>query len=87
MSKVSHDVQSHQFSNDVDGYRAILDYTLTGGTMNITHTSVPHEIGGRGIAAELMRSALAFARDHNLTVNPLCSYAAAYLNKHPDEAE
>lgn len=87
MNKISHDESSHQLSTDVDGYHAILDYTLTGGTMNITHTHVPHEIGGRGIAAGLMRAALGMARQQGLTVNPLCSYAAAYLNKHPDEAE
>jgi predicted GNAT family acetyltransferase len=84
---VSHDVSSHQFATVVDGYRAKLDYTLAGGMMNITHTNVPPQIGGRGIAAELMGAALNFAREQNLEVNPLCSYAAAYLNKHPEVAE
>jgi predicted GNAT family acetyltransferase len=87
MSTIEHDEGSHQFFTDVDGYRAVLDYTLAGDVMNITHTGVPRAIGGRGIAADLMRAAVDCARIHNWTINPLCSYAAAYLNKHPEEAE
>ena len=83
MSTVNHDQTSHQFSTEVDGHRAVLDYTLTGSVMNITHTGVPPAIGGRGIAATLMRAALASARDHQWSVNPICSYAAAYMGKHP----
>jgi len=83
MSTVDHDQASHQFSTEVDGHRAVLDYTLTGGVMNITHTGVPPAIGGRGVAAELMRAALSAARDQGWSVNPICSYAVAYMRKHP----
>ncbi len=51
--------------------------------MSITHTHVPTPIEGRGIAAELMRAALTAARAGGWTVNPVCSYAVAYLRKHP----
>jgi uncharacterized protein len=84
MSTVDHDETSHQFSTEVDGHRAVIDYTLTGSVMNITHTGVPPAIGGRGIAAELMRAALSAAREHRWTVNPICSYAVAYMKRHPD---
>jgi predicted GNAT family acetyltransferase len=80
---VTHDQGSHQFSTEVNGHRAVLDYTLTGSIMNITHTGVPTAIGGRGIAAELMRAALAAAQEHHWSVNPICSYAVAYMKKHP----
>jgi N-acetylglutamate synthase-like GNAT family acetyltransferase len=46
---------------------------------------VPQPIAGRGIAAELMRSALGVARSQGWTVVPACSYAADYMAKHPDE--
>jgi uncharacterized protein len=84
MSTVNHDETSHQFSTEVDGHRAVIDYTLTGSVMNITHTGVPPAIGGRGIAAELMRAALSAAREHHWNVNPICSYAVAYMKRHPD---
>jgi predicted GNAT family acetyltransferase len=80
---MTHDQDSHQFSAEVDGVRAVLDYTLTGSVMNITHTGVPTAIGGRGVAAELMRAALATAQERKWSVNPICSYAVAYMKKHP----
>ena len=86
MSTISHDEMSHQFFTEVDGHRAVLDYTLSTDVMNITHTEVPQAIGGRGIAADLMRAALSSAHDKGWAVNPICSYAVVYLKKHPEEA-
>jgi uncharacterized protein len=87
MSTVNHDEALHQFSTEVGGNRAFLEYTLTGSVMNITHTRVPSAIGGRGIAGELMQAALAAAHERGLRVNPVCSYAVAYMKRHPDAAD
>jgi uncharacterized protein len=81
MSPISHDPKACRFVTEVDGSRAHLDYTLAGGVMTITHTGVPPAIGGRGIAAQLMDAALAAARTAGWSVNPACSYAAAYMAK------
>jgi predicted GNAT family acetyltransferase len=83
MSTVSHDQNARRFTTEVDGHRAELDYTLADGVMTITHTRVPQAIGGKGIAADLMRAALKVAAEQGWHVNPECSYAAAYLRKHP----
>jgi uncharacterized protein len=50
----------------------------------ITHTGVPHAWEGRGIAASLTQAAFEYARSRGLSVTPLCSYAAAYLRRHPE---
>ena len=86
MIVVNHDAGAHRFTAEVDGERAVLDYSLTGNVMTITHTGVPKAIGGRGIAGDLMREALSAARSNGWRVVPACSYAAAYLEKHPQEA-
>jgi predicted GNAT family acetyltransferase len=84
MSTIRHDQDANQFTTEVDGHRAELDYEVADGVMTITHTRVPPEIGGRGIAAELMRAALQVAAERGLSINPACSYAAAYMRKqHP----
>jgi predicted GNAT family acetyltransferase len=85
MSTISHDQDAKRFTTEVDGYHAQLDYTLADGVMTIAHTRVPREIGGRGIAAELMRAALQFAAQRALSIDPACSYAAAYMRK-PSQA-
>jgi len=87
MSTISQDQSAKRFTTEVDGRRAELDYTLAGSVMTITHTRVPKEISGRGIAAELMRAALGAAEAAGWSVIPACSYAAAYmrrLEQHPD---
>jgi predicted GNAT family acetyltransferase len=87
MSTINHDINRHRFATEVDGHEALLDYSLSDRVMTITHTEVPQEIGGRGIAADLMRAALAAAKQEGWTVVPACSYAAAYLRRHPDSGE
>jgi predicted GNAT family acetyltransferase len=83
MSTIDHNTDAHRFTTEVDGSHAELDYTLADGVMTITHTRVPPAIGGRGIAAQLMEAALSAARTAGWSVNPACSYAKAYLEKHP----
>jgi len=84
---VNHDPATQEFTADVDGHRAVLDYSLAGNIMTITHTGVPQPIRGRGVAAELMRAALSAAKTAGWKVAPACSYAADYLRKHPQDAD
>jgi predicted GNAT family acetyltransferase len=81
VSTIRHDAAARLFTTEVEGSRAQLDYTLAGSVMTITHTQVPPNIAGRGIAAELMNAALTAARDAGWSVDPACSYAAAYMAK------
>ena len=87
MSTISHDSTAHRFSASLENHSAILDYTLQGSVMSIMHTHVPPPIEGRGVAAELMGAALTAARAAGWTVHPVCSYAVAYLRKHPTDPQ
>src|SRR5579863_607839 len=81
VNTISHDAAAQRFTLEMDGSVGELDYTLKGEVMTITHTRVPPAIRGRGVAAELMSAALAAARGAGWSVNPACSYAAAYMAK------
>lgn len=48
------------------------------------HTLVPPEIGGRGVAAQLVEALIADAREQGFKVVPQCSYVAAAFQRHPD---
>ena len=85
-SPVRHDPELHRFHATVDGRGAELVYRLKDNVMTITHTGVPDEIGGRGIAAALVKAALEHAQASGWKVIPLCSYAAAYMARHPEYA-
>lgn len=82
MSGIVHDLAGHRFFVEVEGHEAELVYAQEPGRIAILHTGVPPEIGGRGIAAELMRTALDYARAQGWKVTPRCSYAAAFFKKH-----
>ena len=81
---IDHDPAGHRFATVVDGTSAHLEYRLRDGVMTIMHTQVPEAIGGRGIAGALVKAAMDHARAEGLKVNPLCSYSAAWMERHPD---
>ena len=43
--------------------------------MRITHTEVKEKARGKGLATELVNTAVRYARHKNLKVKPLCSIA------------
>ena len=84
MTEILHEVPEQRFVTQAEGHAARVDYIEDEGRLTITHTIVPSEIGGRGIAGELVRAALAYARDAGLKVDPQCSYADAWMRRHPE---
>ena len=82
--EILHDSAQGRFSTTVDGHTGYVEYVLRDGVMDILHTIVPKEIGGRGIAGHLVRAALEFARAGDLAVRATCEYAAAWMARHPE---
>lgn len=80
---IKHDQAARRFETRVDGFECVLDYTEHAGVMTITHTGVPSAVGGRDIAAALVQAALDAARANGWRVVPACSYAAAWMRRHP----
>ena len=81
---IRHDAASHRFSVDVDGHTGYVEYEPGDGMITITHTIVPPPIAGRGIAGDLVRAAMLHARNEGLRVDPQCSYADAWMRRHPE---
>lgn len=81
---VNHNVAAHTYESSADGHRAVCDYELTDGKMVFTHTFVPPELRGRGIAEALVRTALADARAAGRKVVPACSYVAVFIQRNPE---
>ena len=80
---VTHNEARRRFEAIVDGHVCVADYQLRGNVMWMTYTGVPSAVGGRGIAAELVRVALEWAEARGHTVEPSCSYVAVYMRRHP----
>ena len=55
--------------------------------MLFTHTEVPRQFRGRGIARKLVLAGFDVASKKRLRIVPLCSYAARVLQEHPEFAD
>ena len=81
---VVHNPAASRYEATVDGHLAVAEYTLDGARQTFTHTFVPGELRGRGIAEQLVRTALADARAAGRRIVPQCSYVARYVERHPE---
>ena len=83
--EIRHNEQQSQYETTVEGQLAYAAYDLEDPNRIVfTHTVVPDELSGRGIAGEIVKHALDDARAKKLTVVPQCSYVAAYIKRHKE---
>lgn len=75
-----------RFELEVDGHLAELRYHRSGKRLVLIHTEVPDALEGRGIGGELVTAAVDHAAKRGLTVVPLCPFARAWLERHPEVA-
>lgn len=83
-SPVQHILAANRFEVEVEGHRSIVTYERSGQVITFTHTFVPPELRGRGLAEQLVRVALEYARAEKLQVVPACSYVARYIARHAE---
>lgn len=57
------------------------------GQMIVYHTEVAPKAEGKGLAKILLNSMVAYARDHQLKVVPLCPFVHAQFKRHPQDFE
>lgn len=84
---VTDDTPHSRLLTHEDGVEAELVYRRNGRRLVLVHTGVPEEIGGRGIAGQLVRAAVERARAEGLTLVPECPYASRWLRDHPEELD
>ena len=75
-----------RFEYVAGGHLAELAYHRRGDRLVLVHTETPAEFEGRGIGGALVQAAIDRARRDGLTIVPLCPFARAWLERHPDAA-
>jgi predicted GNAT family acetyltransferase len=74
-----------RFELEEDGETAYLEFELDrAGWITLWHTEVPQALRGRGLAGELAKTALEYARDNHLKVDVICPSVANFLSKNPE---
>jgi uncharacterized protein len=86
-TSAQHNPDQGRFEIRVDDDVACLDYQERGQTLVLTHTWVPPVLRGQGLAGKLTEAALTYARQAKKTIDPQCSFVAAYLDQHPEYSD
>ena len=73
---VVHNEAESRFEVLQEGHRAEL--------ILFTATWVPAALEGRGIAGALVRRGLDYAREQQLTVEPICPFVKGYIERKPE---
>ena len=55
--------------------------------MIIEHTEVSEELKGQNIGYQLVKTAVEYARAHNIKIIPLCPFANSVFKKKPEFAD
>ncbi len=82
---IRHLPEQQCFVLDVQGQQARLDYQLSTDAagkpmqVNFTHTFVPEVARGQGLAEQLVRAGLSWARARQLQIVASCWYVAKFL--------
>ncbi len=76
-----------RFELAVEGHIAAAYYDISGNVITFTHTEVPKELEGRGIASRLIKGTLDQVRAQRLKIVPLCPFVKAYVSKHSEYAD
>ena len=80
---IQHDADNQEFTTTRDGHGAELAYSRPAeGVIDFTHTFVDEALRGQGVADELARTGLAFARAEHLKVRTSCSFMASFVQRH-----
>ncbi|HEX6179242.1 MAG TPA: GNAT family N-acetyltransferase [Thermoanaerobaculia bacterium] len=85
--KITNNEEASRFETTVEGAVAYASYDLEDGRIVFTHTIVPSELAGRGIANQLAKAGLDHARSKGLGVVPQCSFIAKYIERNPEWKE
>ena len=80
----THDAPASRFVIRHPEGESELTYVLSAQVMIVTHTFVPPALRGRGDAAILADTALRWAAQNRLRIDPQCSYVARFIDRHAE---
>ncbi|MCH2547219.1 MAG: N-acetyltransferase [Alphaproteobacteria bacterium] len=81
---ITNNTKKNRYELEIDGHIAFADYRLDGNIIHIPHVEAPPKLRGTGAAGKLMQGIMQIAETENLKIRPICSYAASWLEKHPE---
>jgi len=82
--KLIDNTEGKQYEYHIDGALAKIEYIKAKDKIYLTHTEVPKELEGKGVASSLVKQVLEDIETKELTPIPMCPFVAAYIKRHPE---
>ncbi|MDF1880907.1 N-acetyltransferase [Sulfurimonas sp. MAG313] len=79
-----HNENENKYEYHIDGHIAYITYDDQDGNMHLTHTIVPEELAGKGLARTLLEDVLQQIKKADKKAVAKCSYIVKYQEKHPE---
>ena len=79
-----HNTKLDRYEFDLGDSTAYLSYEQEGNCLHLTHTIVPRQHEGQGIARALVEAAFHDIRKRGLRIVAHCSYVVRYVERHPE---
>lgn len=81
--ELHHDAAGSRYYFQLPDAQAEIVYIDTPDAVILTHTHVPEQYGGQGIAGRLTQAVLEALNAEQKKIVPQCSYIARYVERHP----
>lgn len=76
---IEHQPEQNRFVITKDEHQCLLEYVVKGTDIDFTHTYVPFALRGQGLAEQLVKEGLAWAKKKNYSIQASCSYVHKWL--------
>ena len=80
-----HNTQECKYEYHIEGHIAYITYDNQNENMHLTHTIVPKELAGKGLARTLLEDVLQEIEKEGKKAVAECSYIVKYQEKHPEK--
>ena len=82
--EIRHNPDASRFELQLGDQLAMVEYMLAGNNMIFTHTEVPPEFEGKGIASRMAKFALDYAVTAEHKIQAVCPYITVYIQRHEE---
>lgn len=77
-------IETSRFEWQQEGHIAFANYSVVGNILYVKYVEAPPALRGTGAASKLMEQIAQYAEKNELKIQPICSYAVSWIQKHTE---
>lgn len=84
IERVKNDISGRRFFLEIESDEVYLMYDESKNLIDLYSTYTPPQLRGKGLAAEVVKVALEYAKEKKLKVIPSCWYVRKFIDQNPE---